>query len=194
MKPKTRYNIRLALRKGIEVREVGRDGLERWYDLYRHTAQRDRISIHSKDYYEAQFDLADEYRKKGLAYRLLLANRGDETLAGIIVVIWGKTARYLFGASSNRHRNLMPTYAVQWRAIQMAREAGCERYDLFGIPASDEPHHPMHGLYQFKTGFGGEVVNQLGCWDVVLDGLRYAVYRRAEVARRLYHKVLKKRL
>jgi lipid II:glycine glycyltransferase (peptidoglycan interpeptide bridge formation enzyme) len=209
MKHKTRYNIRLASKRGVEVRERGIEGLPQWYALYRETAQRDRISIHSLDYYKGQFELSRKYGvltsgadSPGVdpcgvetpEYKLLLATKHQELLAGIIVVFWKKTARYLFGASSSRMRNLMATYALQWRAMQMAREAGCLEYDLFGIPPSNDPHHPMHGLFQFKTGFGGSIVNRLGCWDIVLKRPRYKLYKKAEEVRRFYHQVVRKRV
>jgi lipid II:glycine glycyltransferase (peptidoglycan interpeptide bridge formation enzyme) len=193
MKHKTRYNVRLSLRKSIQVTESGAEDLSLWYDLYQRTAERDRIAIHSREYYHAQFRLASEYEGRAPEYRLLLARSEGEVLAGIIVATWGKKAWYLFGASGARKRNLMPTYALQWRAIQMARERRCESYDLFGIPPSSDPDHPMHGLFQFKTGFGGTIINRYGCWDVVLNRSKYALYRKAERARRYYYKVLRKR-
>jgi lipid II:glycine glycyltransferase (peptidoglycan interpeptide bridge formation enzyme) len=113
-------------------------------------------------------------------------------LAGIIVARAGDRATYLYGASSDRKRNLMPNYALQWRAIQQAKDAGALWYDLFGVPSADDPHHPMHGLFRFKTGFGGELVHMAGSWDVVTAPLRYSLYRIAERARvYYYHRVRK---
>lgn len=193
MKHKTRYNIRLSSRKGVEVEETAGEGLDLWYELYRATAVRDRIAIHAREYYTEQFRLASSYEGNRPDYRLLLARHEGDLLAGIIVAIWGKRAWYLFGASGELKRNLMPAYALQWRAIQLAREKGCETYDLFGIPPSGDPRHPMHGLFQFKSGFGGEIVNRYGCWDVVLNRAKYALYRSAEKIRNYYYKALLKR-
>ena len=193
MKHKTRYNIRLSFRKGVQVSESGQEDVDLWYDLYRSTAARDRIAIHSREYYHEQFRLASRYEGRGPTYRLLLARHDGALLAGIIVAVWGKTAWYLFGASGNNKRNLMPTYALQWRAIQMARQRGCETYDLFGIPPSGDPNHPMHGLFQFKTGFGGTIINRCGCWDVVLNRPKYMMFRGAEKIRYFYYKVLRKK-
>jgi len=193
MKHKTRYNIRLSFRKGVEVSESGEEDVDIWYDLYRSTADRDRIAIHSREYYREQFRLASSYEGKGPTYRLLLARHDGDLLAGIIVAVWGKTAWYLFGASGDIKRNLMPAYALQWRAIQMARQRGCETYDLFGIPPSSDPNHPMHGLFQFKTGFGGTIVNRCGCWDVVLSRPKYALFKKAEELRTFYYKIFRKR-
>ena len=202
MKSKTRYNIRLALKKGVRVEEGSFKDLKDWYELYRETARRDRITLHSFNYYRALFDPAgaagaDGAESGGPVIRLLLARAGlkGELLAGIIIAFWERGSRYLYGASSSRKRNLMPAYALQWRAIRLAKERGCTHYDLFGIPPSDDPTHPMHGLYRFKTGFGGEIFNRLGCYDFAFKSFRYRIYRAAEAGRNLYyHRIRKRRL
>jgi lipid II:glycine glycyltransferase (peptidoglycan interpeptide bridge formation enzyme) len=124
----------------------------------------------------------------------LTARHEGELLAGIIVAVKGEGAWYLYGASSDRKRNLMPSYGLQWRAIQLAKERGCRFYDLFGIPPSDDPQHPMHGLFRFKTGFGGQVVNRLGCYDIALRPLSYRFYRTTERLRSTYYRRWRKRL
>jgi lipid II:glycine glycyltransferase (peptidoglycan interpeptide bridge formation enzyme) len=78
------------------------------------------------------------------------------------VVRHGRQGWYLYGASSNVKRNLMPSYALQWAAMRDLRVEGCLSYDLFGIPPYAEAGHPMFGLYQFKTGFGGRIVHTPG--------------------------------
>ena len=188
MKPKTRYNIRLAERRGVEVAEGSPEELADWYALYRETAARDRITLHSERYYRRLFALAGEYGPGAPELRLLLARHQGELLGGIVVAMRGERAWYLYGASSTRGRNLMFTYALQWRAIRLARERGCTLYDLFGIPPGDDPGHPMHGLWRFKTGFGGRILNRLGCWDLPLAGLLYSGYRGAESLRAWYYR------
>ena len=210
MKSKTRYNIRLAAKKGVEIsivrsRPGGSDGpmaepehleaaLSEWYSLYEETARRDRITLHSEDYYKTLFSLAGSYGTGAPELYLLSARHEGQLLAGIIVALKGEGAWYLYGASSDRKRNLMPSYGLQWRAIQLARERGCLFYDLFGIPPSDDPKLPMHGLFRFKTGFGGRVVNRLGCYDVSLRPLLYRLYRGAERMRSAYYRRWRKRL
>ena len=98
------------------------------------------------------------------------------------------------GSSADRKRNLMPSYALQWQAMRLARDSGCRSYDLFGIPPRDDAAHPMHGLYRFKTGFGGTIFNRLGCWDVALRPLLYGAYRIAESLRGAYFRRWRKRL
>jgi lipid II:glycine glycyltransferase (peptidoglycan interpeptide bridge formation enzyme) len=196
MKAKTRYNVRLAGKKGVSVRvgrvgPAGGDDLDRWYGLYRETAERDRIAIHSAAYYRSLFDTADEFPEVGVS--LLLAEHEGDLLSGIIVLRFGSTATYLYGASSNTKRNLMAPYALQWEAMRRARAAGAQTYDLFGIPPADDPAHPMHGLYRFKTGFGGRIIHRLGAHDYPAARGRYALYRAAERLRTFYYKRLRKR-
>lgn len=197
MKPKTRYNIRLAEKRGVTVEEGGVADLERWYALYRETSARDRIAIHSLAYYRGLFDAAAARAAAGgpaPVVKLLLARAGGGLLAGNIVVFWKTSAVYLTGASSGEQRNLMPTYALQWEAIRMAKAAGCEAYDLYGCPPAADESHPMFGLYQFKTGFSSAVTVRWGTWDAPLSHPIYAAYAVAERLRMWWYRVARKRL
>jgi lipid II:glycine glycyltransferase (peptidoglycan interpeptide bridge formation enzyme) len=196
MKSKTRYNVRLAGKRGVSVREGvvrprGDDDLSRWYGLYRETAARDRIAIHAEAYYRALFETAALFPDVDLS--LLVAEHEGDFLAGIIVLRYGEAATYVYGASSNHKRNLMAPYGLQWEAMRRAKISGARRYDLFGIPPADDPAHPMHGLYRFKTGFGGRIVHRLGAWDYPVSRGAYALYRGAEAARNTYYKRIRKR-
>lgn len=186
MHKKTRYNIGLAEKKGVRVERAGVEALGDWYELYRQTALRDRISIHSEKYYRDLFQFAPNLT-------LWLARFEGQILAGNIVLIQGTTATYLYGASGNEHRNFMAPYALQWAAMRDAQNQGCLDYDLFGIPPSDDPQHPMHGLYRFKNGFGGVRVHRPGAWDWVLRPFVWRVWTAADRLRVWYHKVWKKR-
>lgn len=201
MKAKWRYNIRLASKKGVEVAEEGRAAVPLFYRLYEETAKRDRIAIHPQGYYEGLFDLAAAPGSSPSAaegprpdLRLWVARHEGEALAAIISLHYGETATYLYGASSDEKRSLMPTYALQWAAIRAAKAAGCLRYDFYGIPPREDPGHPMAGLYRFKTGFGGRILHYAGSWDLPLRPLAYAAWRAAEALRALWFKDLKKRL
>ncbi|MDC7126203.1 MAG: peptidoglycan bridge formation glycyltransferase FemA/FemB family protein [Spirochaetales bacterium] len=203
MKSKTRYNVKLAAKKGVIVKTTGIEGLPEWYQLYKVTSERDKITIHPYSYYESFFTLAKERHAEGdnsgaPELRLLQAEIEGKVEAGIIVTFQGggdspKCATYLYGASSNNKRNYMPAYALQWEAIRQAKAAGCVSYDFFGIPPVDNPEHPMYGLYRFKTGFGGEILHRPGCWDVPFKKGLYKIFGNAEKFRHYYYKTLKKR-
>ena len=197
MKAKTRYNIRLAQRRGVEVAVTPASAavgapLADWYRLYRATAARHHITAHGEHYFTTLFALAAEVAAPEL-YLLSATCRG-EPVGGIIVSVCGEMARYLYGASAFRHRALMGNYALQWAALLLARERGCRAYDLYGIAPSADSDHPWAGLYRFKTGFGGAVVHHCGCWDYPVRPLRYLLLRRAEVLRRDYYARIRPRL
>ena len=194
MKHKTRYNIRLAEKKGVVVEEAAPGDLDAWYALYEETARRDRIAIHSRAYYQGLLRASTEYPGQRPVVKLLVARHDGSMLAGNIVVFWKKQAAYLYGASSGEKRNLMPTYALQWEAIKLARAAGCATYDLYGVPPNPDPDHPMFGLYQFKTGFSEDVLVRWGTWDATFRPFLYALYTRAEAARMFYYRSFKKRV
>jgi len=174
MKPKWRYNYRLALKKGVKVRQAKKYEIIVFYDLLKETSKRDRIAIHGFDYYETLFE------NDSPEIRLYLAEHEKDILAGIVTLFRGPEAVYLYGASSDIKRNLMPAYALQLRAIEDAKNYGCKKYDFFGIPPDNDKSHSMSGLYQFKTGFGGKIVHRPGCWDFPNHCMMYKIFRIAE--------------
>ncbi len=191
MHKKWRYNIRLSGKKGVIVKEGNSSDIPLWYELYRVTAQRDKISLHSQKYYQTLFDLAQ--KESEISLHLYLAMVEEECVAGIFVLQYGKRAVYLYGASGDAHREKMPAYALQWHAIEEMKSQGVEEYDLYGIPPNGEDkNHPMHGLYRFKTGFGGEIVHTQGIVDTPLIPLLYRGYRIVEKLRYWYYKRIKK--
>jgi lipid II:glycine glycyltransferase (peptidoglycan interpeptide bridge formation enzyme) len=184
MKPKWRYNLRLAERKGVEVRREDEEGLPVFYALFRETGRRDGIAVHSFEYYRTLFSHCRAYPGGGQEVRLYVAGHEGEPLAAVITLFRGSDGVYLYGASSDRKRNLMAPYLLQWRAMEDARAAGCLRYDLFGIPPDGDPGHPMAGLYRFKTGFGGRIIHRPGSWDYPCRPLAAGLFRAAEGARK----------
>ena len=199
MKSKWRYNVRLAGKKGVTVRRfaAGDEGFAQAFDsffaLFMETSKRDAVEFHEKAYYQ---DLLEAGSKADQAtrVRLYLAFHEGEALAGIVVLFCGEEAVYLYGASGNNKRNLMPAYLLQWTAICDAKDAGCTVYDLYGCPPTDDPHHPMHGLFLFKTGFGGALVHRAGTYDVVLKRHWYSLFSAAEKMRSWFYKVAKKKI
>ena len=205
MRSKWRYNIRLAQKKGVVVRAYRAEGdkadnpsldsdasraLDIFYELYKTTASRDGIAIHAKKYYEDLFALSASHKDAPLI-TVYIASHEGENLASIITLFSKSEAVYLYGASSNAKRNLMPAYLLQWTAICDAKFYGSAVYDFYGMPPSDDKNHPMYGLYLFKTGFGGRIVHRPGSLDFPLSPL-YAPYAFAESARAFYHKRIKK--
>ena len=192
MKPKTRYNIGLAGRKGVVVREGGRGDLGLWYEMALETAGRDMITLHAKSYFDLLFEEAENHPETRVV--LFIAEVKGEAVAAVVITIHGRRAIYHFGASRTEGRNLMPTFALQWEAIRYAKAAGCAAYDLLGIPPSDDPKHPLHGLFRLKTGFGGDIVHRAGCWDFPLRPFVYRAFRSAERARNFYFKAVRRKL
>jgi len=203
MKPKWRYNIRLSEKKGIQVTKHGKEGLPLFMKLYAETAKRDKIAIHPESYYATLFDtvleVSDLMKEQGIPQQdqpilsLYIAHHESDALAGIIVLKHGPVATYMYGASSNLKRNMMPAYALQWHAIQESKEQGARMYDFFGIPPQgDDASHAMSGLYLFKTGFGGKIIHRYGAWDVPIHPWLYAIFRSAEKMRAFWHKKVKK--
>ena len=197
MKSKTRYNIRLARRRGVTVTVASAaqalgEPLAGWYRLYRSTADRHRITAHSAAYFATLFELAATLEAPELL--LLSARVRGELVGAIIVSVCGRVARYLYGASAPRQREAMANYALQWEAMRLAQARGCRSYDLYGIPPTADPEHPWFGLYRFKTGFGGDIIHRWGCWDYAMRPLPYRLLRRAELLRKRYYSRLRPRL
>jgi peptidoglycan pentaglycine glycine transferase (the first glycine) len=188
MKSKTRYNVRLAARKGVRVCEGTLDDFDAFYALMQETGARDGFPVHSRAYYQVAYGL---FVPVDLA-RLFLAFYGDELLAALMAFACGGKAWYFYGASSNRHRNRMPSYFLQWEAMRWAKAQGCTAYDLWGIPDEDEAtleaqfterRDGLWGVYRFKRGFGGRAHRYLGAYDYVYSPLWYKLYAAFIVGR-----------
>jgi lipid II:glycine glycyltransferase (peptidoglycan interpeptide bridge formation enzyme) len=193
MKSKGRYNIRLASKKGVTVRQTGMEELPLFYELLKKTAKRDGIAIHSIEYYQTLFTHCKDYSQGGQKLALYLAEHEGDVLAGIVILFRGKDAVYLYGASSDHKRNHMAPYLLQWKAMSDAKAKGCTVYDLFGIPPNEDPHHPMAGLYRFKTGFGGRVIHRPGSWDYTYRPFVKALFITAETIRKKLRSLKKRR-
>ncbi len=174
MKEKWRYNLRLAQRKGVQIRVAQTvEDVRNWYRLLQTTGVRDDFGIHTFDYYLAAWRIFAP-RNQGC---LLLAEYDGQLLAGIFVGLMGRQAIYLYGASSNEHRNLMPNYLLQWEAIRWARSQGATCYDFWGIPETDDANEAMAGVYRFKSGWGGRVVRFPGNYEYVYRPLVMKIAR-----------------
>ncbi|MBN1579362.1 MAG: peptidoglycan bridge formation glycyltransferase FemA/FemB family protein [Anaerolineae bacterium] len=184
MKSKTRYNIRLAERKGIQVRQGHRQDIAAFTRLLAVTGHRDGFDVHCPRYYERAFDLFVPAHRACL----LVATFQGQPVAAVMPFAFGDRAWYMYGASGNEHRAKMPNYALQWSAICWAQEQGCTSYDLWGIPDEDEEmleaqfeerREGLWGVYRFKRGFGGQVTRYAGAFDRIYNKPLYRLYRLA---------------
>ena len=186
MKPKTRYNIRLSFRKGIQVKEYGIDKLADWYALYKETAIRNNLTLHSIHYFRSIL-ANQECLDEDVRSSLLMADYNGEYLAAMFLLLSKNRGTYLYGASSSISRQFMASYAIQWEAIKRARQFGCKEYDMFGSAPNANNSHPLYGLYRFKSGFGGNLYHRMGCWDYPIDMNEYAIFKAQEVNNQKYH-------
>lgn len=175
MKEKWRYNIRLAGRKGVKVREASGDAdIDTFYTLYQETAARDGFFIHPKAHYA---DILRLYGARDAAV-LLLAEYEGTPIAGLIAIRCGSVTTYMFGASSNRERNRMPNHLLQWTAIQWARSRGCALYDFRAIAEVLDPSEDLYSLFTYKQGYGGYSVLTLETHDLPYNQPMYWAYEQ----------------
>jgi lipid II:glycine glycyltransferase (peptidoglycan interpeptide bridge formation enzyme) len=188
MSSTARYNVRMSARRGVSVKAATAADLPAWHRLYTATSRRHGIERHPLTYFRTLLQVADSQAGEGTDIQLLLARAEGSLAAGMLLALQGRQALYLFGASSLRARALAPSHRLQWRAMKLARERGCTSYDLFGIPPSTNPSHPMHGLFRFKTGFGGTILHRRGCWDYPFDAGIYRQVRGWELSGEGFHR------
>lgn len=185
---KTRYNIRLATKKGVVIKEGKKEDLKDFHNIMVETGKRDDFIIRSLSYFEKMYD---ELVPSG-HMKLLMAYHEDKPIAGIIPIIYGNKVWYLYGASSNSHRNLMPNYLLQWTMIKEAIALGADMYDFRGVSGVVDESHPQYGLYRFKKGFGAEFTEFIGEVYIAYNPLKYKMYKISEKAFRTIRKIKKK--
>ena len=155
---KTRYNIRLAGRKGVTIKEGTREDVKIFHEIMKETGKRDAFGIRPLSYFENMYDnLAKTDNLK-----LLLAYYEDKPIAGVIEILYGNKAWYLYGASSNQYRNVMPNYLLQWQMIKNGMETNREIYDFRGVEEFEDETKLEYGVYKFKKGFNGEFIEFIG--------------------------------
>jgi lipid II:glycine glycyltransferase (peptidoglycan interpeptide bridge formation enzyme) len=181
MKQKTRYNIRLAQKKGVVVRQGGPDDVANFHQLAQTTADRNNFGVHSLAYYQTALHLFAPNRAT-----LLLAQFEGRPIAALMVFCQGPEAYYFYGASGNEQRHLMAPYLLQWEAMRWAKSRGCATYDLWGIPDApfdtleaefEQRHDGLWGVYRFKRGFGGQYCQSAGAFDYVYRRPLHRLYR-----------------
>lgn len=203
MHSKWRYNIRLSERKGVTIhRYLGNDinlseKIDKFYELTKITNARDGNASHAKAYYADLIKSSAEEISRGRdvpVISLYIAEHEGEEIASIMTLFSHDEAIYLYGASSNNKRNLMPNHLLQWTAMKDAKAYGSKFYDMYGMPPEGkDENHPMHGLYMFKANFGGKNIHRTGSWDIPLKFV-YRPYSAAEKLRAFWHKKVIKKL
>ena len=182
MKQKTRYNIRLAEKKEVQI--ALSDDLDAFNQLMQTTGARDEFGVHPGSYYRTVYEL---FHPSG-ACELIMATYQGQPLAAIMAFKRGKRAWYFYGASNDQERNRMPTYLLQWEAMRWAANAGCSEYDLWGVPDANEEiledqftkrSDGLWGVYRFKRGFGGELKRTTGVYVKILRPGLYRLYLTA---------------
>lgn len=172
---KTRYNVRLAIKKGVEVKEGTREDLKDFHKIMVETGARDGFIIRPLSYFEKMYDeMAPEHMK------LLMAYHDGKPISGVIPIFYGNKTWYLYGASSNEHRNLMPNYLLQWEMIKMAIARKDDVYDFRGVSGVVDENHPQYGLYRFKKGFNAEFTEFIGELYINYKPFIYKMYKITE--------------
>ncbi|MBN2390638.1 MAG: peptidoglycan bridge formation glycyltransferase FemA/FemB family protein [Anaerolineae bacterium] len=187
MKPKWRYNIHLAVRKGVVIRDATLDDFPLLCAMYAETATRDSFVIREEAYYQ---DVWQRFMRAGLTWALI-AEIDNTPVAMAIAFHLGSRAWYMYGASRDTGRSFMPNHLLQWHIIRRAKEAGCTVYDLWGAPDTLDVTDPLWGVYRFKEGFGATFVRHLGAYDYTPRTWLYRLYaflrpRAVAMAHRYY--------
>ena len=182
MKPKTRYNIRLAEKKGVALRVGTPKDFGMLYEMYAETSVRDGFVIRDEGYYNTVWERFMAVETTPISSRQspfaepLIAQVDNEPVAALFVFYFAGRAYYVYGMSRDIHREKMPAYLLQWEAMKRARARGCSVYDLWGAPDIFNESDSMWGVYRFKEGLGGKVVRTLGAWDYAPNPLWYKMY------------------
>lgn len=160
---KTRYNIRVALKHGVQIKIADKSALPQFVAIMRETGIRDGFATRPIEYFEGMLDAFGPHA------RLYMAYYQDEPIAGTIAIQYGDKVWYLYGASANKYRNMMPNYLLQWEMIRWAIETHCRIYDFRGVSGDLSPENPLYGLYRFKKGFNGDFTEFCGEFDLILN-------------------------
>ncbi|MDD5593550.1 MAG: peptidoglycan bridge formation glycyltransferase FemA/FemB family protein [Candidatus Margulisbacteria bacterium] len=175
---KTRYNIRLAEKKGVSVKEDASEaGISIFNELYKETAKRDKFLVHPPVYYQKMREIIFS---AGLGSNFIAYYEG-KPIGAVIIFAFGQKIWYMYGASASEYRNVMPNHLLHWAVIKWAKERGYQEYDLWGIPANPQAGHPLFGVYRFKKGFNGRLVKYIGAYDFPYSPLFFNLFEHGLV-------------
>lgn len=178
MHPKTRYNVRLAQKHGVEVIEDNSpETFQTHLKLLFETTERQGFYAHNKDYHQKMWQTLNP---AGIAH-LLVAKYKEKPLVTWILFAFNKVLYYPYGGSTREHKEVMPSYAIMWEAVKFGKKMGCKTFDLWGTPGPDpKPSDPWFGFHRFKVGFGPKLVEFIGTYDLVLNPYLYPLYNLAD--------------
>ncbi len=181
MKSKTRYNIKLSGRKGIQIRLGNIQDLPILYRMYAETSRRAGFTIRGESYYlslwKSFMDVAPE-SIAGPKARPIIAEFEGQMVAAAVIFMFGERSWYLHGMSLTEHSEKMAPHLVQWEAMRWAKSQGCEVYDMWGAPDQLDESDPLWGVYRFKRGYGGDISLTIGAWDYPARPIGYTAYNR----------------
>ncbi len=180
MKQKTRYNLRLAQKKGVVVRPATAADFPLLYRMYAETSVRDGFLIRGEEYYQTVWRTFSGGQPSAVARQPysepLIAEVEGQPVAAVSLFYFAGQAIYLFGMSRDLHRDKMPNYLLQWEAMRRAKALGCRIYNLWGAPNEFNESDSLWGVFRFKEGLGGYVLRTLGAWDFTPSPLLYRMY------------------
>lgn len=181
MKSKTRYNIRLAERKGVTVSEdTTPAGLEIYLKLLQETTARQGFYAHGPEYFRTMWKVLGD---SGML-RILKAEYEGKVLSAWILFIFNGVGYYPYGASSREHRDVMANNLMMWEALQLAKREGCTQFDMWGSLGPDaDPKHKWYGFHKFKEGYGVELVQSVPTHDLVINSAMYPIVQFGDALR-----------
>lgn len=184
MHPKTRYNIRLAQKNGVQVEEKDdQKSFNTFLTLQRETARRQKFFTHPDSYYQKMWNTL----RPAKMVHLLIASYKKEPLASWIIFRFKDTAYYPYGGSSEKYKNFMASNLIAWEAIRFGKKLGCETFDMWGaLGENPDQNDPWYGFNRFKQGYGGKLVSYIGAYDLVLNPLAYKIFINADKLRWIF--------
>ncbi len=172
---KTRYNIRLAIKKGVTVREGSKEDLKIFYDIMKETGSRDNFFIRPLSYFEHLYDCMSPNHVK-----LIIAEHEGNPIAAVMPIMYGNKVWYLYGGSSNKYRNLMPNYLLQFEMMKWGLENNCDIYDFRGVSGFKNENDPQYGVYRFKKGFNGDFIEFVDELYIVFNPIMNFIFNFSE--------------
>ncbi len=188
---KTRYNIRLAHKKGVRVEiDYSKKAFDKYLELTNETTKRQEFYAHTPSYHKTMWETLSKKNPKGLSAHLLTATFEKEILTTWILFTFKDTLYYPYGASTQRHKNLMASNLVMWEAILFGKKMGLKKFDLWGSLGPDaKESDSWYGFHKFKLGYNPRHVEFVGSYDLIINPRLYTGYKIADKLRWSYLKL-----